>query len=365
MKTSLKRKFFIALSTIIGYLGVESILISTNLSAVLEVKKNHAVVTSEYLERHRVFYILQKPDPKIGFIPVSEAMPSSEGNPIDEYGFRNKQGDKERAQIAVVGDSFTFAYGVDYDYSWTKRLATSLGVVVSNFGVYAYSPWQYNQVIKRFPQFFKERMILYAIYANDFTDATRNAEDYYTLSGRERFKHPSPSLEELVASKNKTFWHRTAAYSLYRQIFTPIGKVAKVRGSEFISYGGNEFRRGWISNKNLNRICHDLDEAEVMAKRYAAKIIFILFPSKIRVYQKEYSAHFGDRVAIDLEEKAYGRITQCIRHHGSNIIDLYPGLVETAKQTNPYFKYDAHLNVHGNAVSAKKIAEYLLNAGYF
>lgn len=350
------------MSVLVGYLGFESLSVLTNLPTVLEVKKNETQALVNYQERHRVFYILQKPDPTLGFVPVPEAMRSDSKNPIDEFGWRNKPGEKELADIVAVGDSFVYAFGVDYGDSWTQVLSELSEKTVSNLGVIAYSPWQYTKTMEKFPDYFTGRIILYGLYVNDFNDTTRDAKDYYSKSGRKRFKNSDPSFFDLVNSIPTPLMKRTSAYSIYT-LLTKEGKTKKGRGC-FLSYGGNEINPEWLSPENMRDVYRDIDEAARLADRYATKIIFILFPSKLKVYEVEYRSMFGEAQHIELEDRAFESVRGHLDKNNLPFIDLVERLTQASVRKNPFFDFDAHLNSYGNRVVAEEITCFLVSTGH-
>lgn len=66
----------------------------------------------------------------------------------DDRGYRNDR-THERADIAVVGDSFVEAALVAGPELFTSRMAKELGLVVANFGVGGYGPQQEHVVLRR------------------------------------------------------------------------------------------------------------------------------------------------------------------------------------------------------------------------
>ena len=111
----------------------------------------------------------------------------------NQYGFRGNFGEKdELRRYAVVGDSFTFSYGVNDNETFVHLLNSekSEGNIFLNFGVPGYSTDQEYLIIKERVFYFSPDVILLVVYlANDLFDnelpfplQANHAKPYFELT---------------------------------------------------------------------------------------------------------------------------------------------------------------------------------------
>lgn len=107
------------------------------------------------------------------FDPVLQhVMPPNVLDEIDDYGFRNKDGEKEY-KIVAIGDSYTYGYYADYHETWPKRLSEKTGFSIYNSGLGGYGIPQYLRLTEMSMRL-RPEIILVAIYlGNDFYDTCR------------------------------------------------------------------------------------------------------------------------------------------------------------------------------------------------
>ena len=362
-----------ALCLCFGYTLAELLVAGLNLIPASEVILNYKGKEDFYSCKHQMFYHLQKEDDYLGFINASNLNEKYTSFGLDfryntdKDGFRNKHDRTENQNISVVGDSFAYSFGVNLEDSFPQLMEDLLGVNISNFGVTGYAPWQYNKVMKMFPSQFKDTIILYCVYSNDFVPESASiAERYYKETGRVLFSSDSPSFWELVdvTAGRKSFLKKTFSYQLYRKLFLG-GEITTISNERYLVRGENEIKDAWLSEQNQNQLFDVFGEAVDISREYHSKLVVVLFPSRARTYQKYYEAAFSDEESVPLEERAYQLAKQYFAQRGVESIDLADVLKREAVSGTPvYLNFDAHLNKRGNKTVAREISCYLIEHGY-
>lgn len=360
-------------SILLSYLLSETIIASSRIIDWIDIFKRREFLSEVYQEEHNFFFNKQSPDPEIGYVngvSTNEKKREEEylSGETDERGYRNSPGDKEKGKIVVIGDSFSYGFGVSVDKSWPKRLSSRLGVRVANLAVDGYNPTQYNLTMRKYKEYLKRRIILYGIYINDFTDQfVEVPKDYYEASGRNKFKSSSPSFSDLGAFiKKKSLLKRTLVYSLYQVLFYPESKRgALINGEVILREGENEIQEGWLSKENKSNFIKTLQTAKDTAVNYNSTLVVVHFPSRAHIYSKEYISKFSDEKSIELERTAERILENQVQKMNLPFINLTNVLERERKIGAPaYLFIDGHLNPHGNEVVAEEIANKLIEWGY-
>ncbi len=357
----------------VGYVLAELSVAGLNLIPTIEVLTDHKGKREFYEYMHKMFYVYNKEDETLGFVNkpniddlVTMFNTTFEYN-TDDYGFRNKHKDYKKTEIAIVGDSFAYAFGVEMENSWASRLERLLNVNVSNFGVVGYAPWQYNETMKRFPDFFKNKIILYCLYANDFEkETTTPLNNYYTTTGRDFFKSFPPTFFDLVAveTANDSFFDKTVISTLYHRIIDGENIVGLSNGGILLK-GENGVKEEWTSKENREYLPRNLSEAHKFATENGSQMIVVFFPSRLVTLSEEYIKHFKEKKPIELEKALFQMAEEKSTNLGLQVIDLSKPL--KAGNTLEYPMYnliDFHLSFHGNQIVAREIACLLEERGY-
>ena len=386
-KYSKQRKLMIALSVFLSYIVAETIIASSRFFDYISIAKDYATFLNGYKMEHNFFFHMQKPDSELGFVYATSTDEQRRREEYlsgekDELGFKNLPGDKENGKIVVIGDSFSYGLGVSISESWSKRLESYLGINVSNFSVEGYKPVQYNRIMKKYSQYLKDRIILYGLYTNDFTDKTDMPIDSYESSGRNKFKSPKPSFFDLIALQKKPFYERTLIHSLYRWLYLNESKnIMNTKGNEVLRIGDNaafnkecggllvrgesEIKEKWLSEENKARFFKTLKMASDTAEEYNSKLVVVYFPSRAYIYSKEYISGFSDEKPIKLEEQAKRMLNEYVTALDLPFIDLTTTLSREYEQGIPVYLFkDVHFNPRGNEIAAQEIACTLIDWGY-
>lgn len=357
----------------VGYVLAELLVAGLHIIPLSEVIVNYKGKKNFYEYMHKMFYVYSKEDETLGFVnkPNIDDLVTMFNIKFryntDNYGFRNKQHDYKKSEIAIVGDSFTYAFGVEDKDSWARKLEHFLDVDVSNFGVVGYAPWQYNGIMKRFPDFFRSKIILYCLYANDFEGKTDTPQkDYYEKKGRDYFKSYPPTLFDLVAveTAKKSFFDRTVTSTLYHRIADRTNLVLLSNGGILLK-DENEIKEEWTSRENREYLHRNLSEAHKLATENGSQMIVVFFPSRLVTLSEEYTKSFQERKPIKLERELFKMAKEELVTLGLEVIDLSKSLKTEYNSEHPtYNLIDFHLSSYGNQIAAREIACSLERWGY-
>jgi lysophospholipase L1-like esterase len=123
-------------------------------------------------------YILMRPDhwalqPNIAITQIERA--GDTDYEINDKGYRGAFPETERAErrVLFLGDSITFALGVDNADSFAKVIESSLAaagkpVEVANLAMFSYGPHEYLDTWRRLGPTLKPNVVVLQLYLNDF-----------------------------------------------------------------------------------------------------------------------------------------------------------------------------------------------------
>lgn len=123
------------------------------------------------------------PDPELGFVrrPYTRWTGRVRGSDrivryaTDRWGFRNPA-DLERADLVLIGDSYTEAAQVPLEETFGQLLARTHGVTVANLGRGAYGPQQELVVLRRYGLALRPKVVIWQLFeGNDLSDAENYA----------------------------------------------------------------------------------------------------------------------------------------------------------------------------------------------
>ncbi|MBI4453777.1 hypothetical protein HY636_03985 [Candidatus Woesearchaeota archaeon] len=315
---------------------VETAAIVSNFVARAELELSREKRAENYIGRHKLYNKVFEPDEILGY----KLRPNLDNwvhvtdnyNTIimatDELGLRNWLDDKGSAKLVFVGGTASFGYSgksITFPYHIQES-----GIDVSNFSVPGYLPWQMNEMMVRYPQFFKGKTILYCLSPKSF-DAKKpiNPSDYYSFKGWTKYEESEP-VDKDLESEEKPLLEKTIAFWVYKTItdhsedkITSVNSTPKRLVKEAIS----------ISPSELEQMYLEVEEAMAIAQSYGSSLKVVLFPSKASCIPEEYATKTSDgEEQIRKESEVYDSATKYFESKGVDVIDL----------TNPlreYYKY--------------------------
>ncbi len=311
---------------------VETAAIVSNFVARVDLELSREKRAENYIGRHKLYYEVFEPDEGLGYklrpkldnwVHITDKY-----NTIimatDELGLRNWLDDKESAKIVFVGGTASFGYGGKS--ITTPYYIQETGIDVSNFSVPGYLPWQMNEMMVRYPQFFKGKTIFYCLSPKSF-DAKKpiNPSDYYSFKGWTKYEESEP-VDKYLESEEKPWIEKTITFWVYKTItdhsedkITSVNSTPKRLEKEIIS----------ISQSELEQIYLEVEEAMAIAHSYGSEVKVVLFPSKASCIPEEYRAKVSDgEEQIRKEKEVYGSVTKYFENEGIDVINLTKPLRE-------------------------------------
>ncbi len=337
---------------------------------------------------------------------------------INSFGLRDREinidkGDKYR--ILCFGDSFTFGWGVNVEYSWPKRLEQYLqahgfeNVEVINIGQPGTYPRQYKAIMEKAAPLFKPNLIL--VGALQLDDLAQYYETDPPLPQKIIQPEGKASILKPFASKLKLSVNEYLKYS-----FKSILLLAKHRSSKKVEIAPNwqkmstsmiekfnylqrirfytldERVQDLFKSGNLNpgllmhyidypdrtvifnnpnhpatrfaiqAINLDFKEMKYISNKYNAKLVFINLPNShytghvvIRNPMSYLDSYFETHNNID---PIYHSIAD---DNDMPYIELTEHFIQLQDKSGYFFKYDGHPNEKGYEEIAKFIGEQLIN----
>lgn len=303
---------------------------------------------------------------------------------INDEGFREATR-LEGHKIIVLGDSFTFGWGVDQDRTWVELLERTIGEPVYNMGIHDSSPKQefllLEHVIDSQKLDLRGGLLLWMIFeGNDLEDSYDDldpAQKSGSTSGS-LFKGtiveplwalPFKIREESVFAKfrdgraelsglggeERTKDHyvvdgTTSAFPLYvsrrfgAKLFLPQQLLGAQRSEQYVE-----------SHPNRIPLQKTFEGMESLAQRAGFQVVVIIAPSDVRLY----GAEFEDFPS--LSDKSYFNIliARLAGQHGFEIVDLQESLRPYATRELLHFRDDDHWNEQGHVAVADILSGFL------
>lgn len=276
----------------------------------------------------------------------------------DRNGFRNER-DLDRADVAVIGDSFAEGLTVTTAELVTSRLAALQGVVVANLGQSTYGPLQELIVLKRYALPLHPRAVVWMFFeGNDLQDviAYQNAREHppdflHAFWARSFTRSASLAAKRIFEPQVKPPGTRRAGLCQLpdgRQLDTYFGYLAKPLTQEEL--------------KALDETANTIAAAYKLCAAQGARLLFVFVPTKFRVLydlcQFSDASECRNWVLPEMPE----RLQSALHSISPNIgyLDLTPYLVQGARTEGyPYYRDDEHWSPDGHKVAAEAISRCL------
>ena len=291
---------------------------------------------------------------------------NSKGLRDSEYAYEKEAG---LTRILILGDSFTWGYGVEKKEIFTEKLEKMLGAnfEVINAGVTGYGTDQELIFLEREGLKYHPDIVILAFASNDFMQD--NVSDflgyypkpYFILSdgGLRTANFPLPEIDGNSWNKLYNLRKETMKKEFIEAPKRKIGKLKSLsfladrlkkllytllRKAEFLSplraLGENEGRKGVTLTKALiSRMNEDCKSAD-------ARLIVFIIPYKCALeklpdpYMREFKEFFAS--------------------NGIPYIDPYDDFLKKFGSGESFFlEYDDHWNASGHALAAETIYEFL------
>ncbi|MBN1642172.1 MAG: SGNH/GDSL hydrolase family protein [Anaerolineae bacterium] len=268
--------------------------------------------------------------------------------------------------VAAIGDSFTFGFGVEEHECWPSRLEAISGARVANLGWAGWSSYVYPATARRYAVPLQAQVWLWLFFVNDLPESA-GAEEFvrsgetdflaWAAEGGADFANPpfpynlrvvqslasllSPGLGFPTGAGDRVYDHGT------------LRMHADLYAWEMSDPGRQEVQRGWQLTEAALRETQDL------AQEHGATLVVVFVPSREHVYWPFLQAIMSD-VDVQQLDDVEARLAGICARSGIAYLDLLPGLrAHTADGSLLYFAVDGHWNAAGHDVAAHLIYDYL------
>ena len=331
------------------------------------LKNNHCINYSEY------FYELKKNcSGKYRFkksFPLVETFTDKNGLRV---GKNNTKKDKNKKNIFIFGDSFTYGVGIEHEKTFAGKIANNLNEYnVYNFAVGSYSPTVHLYRLKKAIHngLVPNKILIFL----DLTDVLDEAERWYYDANEKRAKLRSNNIYK-IANKKKNFKDKN--FKLSKNFFSYINynlrnfkAIAKLKTSNQykikLSIQGNftytELNkldsRFWHLNtfdKGINNIKKNFNELKDISKKHNFDIYLIVYP-------------WAETLEFGQAEFNWSKFAKDLCSDGNcNTIDAIPEFLNYKQDnknwvTDLYFLNDEHFNIKGANLLYNIVINYLKN----
>ncbi len=321
-----------------------------------------------------------QPDSVLGWVPKPRVVGShvrkgsfSSTFRTNEHGFRDRTSpfrtDSSTTRIVVVGDSFTWGYGVNDDEVYTERLEASLeGVEVINLGVAAYGLRQELALLERVGMRCEPDLVVLGLCLNDIPTI-----DAPFLSPPDRAEESRPRIRDRLRAAS-ALWafvsERINASPALARALVRVGLKRPLRGiadldpslSPALRHYPPDLQRAWEETKGVILAMRDLVAST------GARLIVAVIPARQSVSEEAfaqslaYSALRSEDFDLD---KPYGLIQQFGDSCGIPVISpLWRFRSAWVAGARPYLPNDMHFSPLGHTLFAEEIAAYLTQGGF-
>lgn len=287
----------------------------------------------------------------------------------DRHGFRNDH-DLERADIAVIGDSFVEAGLVPASATLCRVLEREVERSVANLGLGGYGPHQELIVLRRYALPLSPKVVVWVFFeGNDLLDVRR-----YERLRRELAKPAARQSSFRDRSFTRCALRTVARLSRPRLLHETA--EARQRSCQIAAEGGRGARTLYFPDpigsvlaedpESLEIAERDLLEARDRTIAAGARFVILFAPTKLRVYRDRCvfpSDSLAEKWPLDDLPSRWRRFCDA---HSLDCLDTTPALRRAAAEGElVYFTDDKHWNPRGHALVARDLIEFLRARHWF
>lgn len=334
---------------------------------------------------YQAWHQVQVADPELGnrYPPNLDILLS--GHPDFCYRLRtNRRGlrtpyEDGPVDIAVVGDSFTYGYGVDEEDTWVAQLGQLSGLSCANLGISGIGPSQELRLLAMEGMRLQPQRVIWQFFANDPLDAS--LFEHWLDSGQDSFvAWQRRQQEQPLRTRPSRRGFRGLRRGLHRHLLTyELAKYWLALGA----YGRPDQHPVWVRSgatrllldPAANRRWADptqpaisrgweitqemLRQAAQVAQSAQAGFMVLLVPSKEEVYRHLLPSQTAREWVSLVRENGRWLVAFC-RTAGIACLDLTDALSRAARDGQIlYFPQDAHWNPAGHRLAARQVARFL------
>ncbi len=297
----------------------------------------------------------------------------------NSIGLRDREiGDKPANgyRILGLGDSFSYANGVELEDTYFKRIQRRLTessgrpVEIINCAAPAYGLIQETGLLKKLSPSLKPDAALIGFYVgNDFIDsynlydsdgkpaiAVTNAGGLVSI----KLIDQEGGIRGFTGKLRQYLATNSHLYVFLRNRLSELLSKAGLRGAppapDFCAKEYSEdLKKGWELDQRL------LLEAKEFTQRNNMRLIVVVLPAIYQVYEDAWTKYFTtfkvDPNLYDLN-KPQTLLNEFCQKNGIEIIDMLPGMRREGKSQQLFFPIDTHMNPEGHRVVADSLTEY-------
>ena len=289
------------------------------------------------------------------------------------------------SRIVIIGDSFTWGWGVNDDEIYTERLEAMLSNTETiNLGVTAYSLSQEISYFQREGLRYNPDILMVGFYLDDIIRGpgrnviNKSVQQSKTSTQREVQKNRL--RVKLYENMKKYVLHKSALYQFIvdrigtkRTLVNALANIGVINLTEFEDLDTN--LKPALKNypAKINK-CWEVTQSELLQLKQIThnkgiKLIIVIIPSPHSIVEKRFEDAISHSIYhkrdFDLD-KPYSLLTDFA---SSNNIDLV-NPIEVYRQAHKegillYLKKDVHINATGHEVLARVIADYLISTSTY
>ena len=277
----------------------------------------------------------------------------------DRHGFRNER-ELERAEIAVIGDSFIEAAIVPYESGIAQVLEARTGLVTANLGQSNYGLRQELAVLRRYALPLEPELVLWFFFeGNDLHDV-----DYYedSLANLDEMTAPRPLrqrsfVRNAMLALSQRWLARTSDAPAQRALAHSGLLAPSFAGPKRVYFDGGTPQ--WKAHQWQVAV-ETLGAAKQLCDEAGAEFALVFIPRKFRVYF-DHVAFAEDSAMVGLElNDLPEQLGSWARAQGIRFIDPTPALsAALGEGKHPYIVDDSHWNATGHSIAADTVLSAL------
>jgi hypothetical protein len=298
---------------------------------------------------------------------------------VDKVGFRNDWPWPRHPDVAILGDSVTFGYGVENAETWPGILSRFPGQrAILNLALIGAGPQQYLRIYETFAACLHPKLVIVGFWArNDFWDAdvfdqwlTSGIGDNYLVwrdFGRPKrmpasVRQPIRAAESLFELTGYRLSRSSRLYNLLRVVRESFRNRAAEPPTVFRFADGRQLQlrmddylektaKGASGERDLHLTVDALQSLDRLTLEDGAHLLVLLLPSKEETYGPLLGRNVPDPTKA-LRDELDGR--------GIDYLNLGPGFQRRAAAGDQlFFEVDEHPNPAGHALIAQLVGERL------
>lgn len=280
-------------------------------------------------------------------------------------------------RILGVGDSFSFANGVEVENTYFKQLEQCLNsetehtIEIINGAVPAYSLIQEINFIKRYSEELETDAVLLGFYVgNDFIDSYElydenhhpliEVRDHQLYSGKESDKEEN-IIRHLTRPVRYYLAERSHFYTFSRnrmsELLVRSGLRAPIPPPEFLKHDySTQMEEAWQYTRQLFLELAEYTDAA------GIDLYVVILPTIYQGHREAWEQYVEinkiDHTLYDLE-KAQRILSEFLDQQQINVIDVLPKIKSEGKDELLFYPVDSHMNDAGHRVVADSLCGYL------